>query len=65
MCLKNAGPARSVGFADLYSGGHWFDPWVRPYIFHRDFSHETFMAIFFLPLIQEGQLSLTGESMGI
>ena len=43
--------------------GHWFDPHVRQHSF-VEFGHEIISAaILSIPLIQEGQLSVTGERM--
>ena len=47
-----------------YADGHRFDPHVWQHISLR-FGHEKIsMTILSLPLIQEGQLSVTGERMG-
>ena len=60
-----AGLGGSVGCtSDWWSGGCGFDPkWVGNILSWR-FDHEIFsMVIFPLPLIQEGQLSISGEGM--
>ena len=45
----------------LYADGRRFDPHIWQHSF-LEFGHEIiFMAILSLPLIQEGQLSVTGE----
>ena len=48
-----------------YADGRGFDPHVRQNILSLRFGHENnSTAILSLPLIQEGQLSVTGERMG-
>ena len=50
----------------LVCDGHWFDPHVRQNILSLRFGHENFSTtILSLPLIQEGQLTVTGKGMGI
>ena len=57
-----SGRESSVG-SDWYADGRGFDPYVRHYSF-VEFGHEIIsMTILSLPLIQEGQLSVTGERM--
>ena len=60
---KIAGLGRSVGCAsDWGPGGRGFDPrraWQQTFV---EIDHEIFsMVILSLPLIQEGQLSVSGE----
>ena len=57
------GRGSSVGSASVwYADGRGFDPfWQHAFV---EFGHEIIStAILFLPLIQEGQLSVTGERM--
>ena len=58
------GRGSSVGCASAwYADGRRFDPQVRQHSF-VDIDHEIIsMAILSLPLIQEGQLSVSGERM--
>ena len=57
-----AGPGSSVCTSDWYSGGRGFNPLVRQHSF-VEIGHEIIsMVILSLPLIQVGQLSVTGES---
>ena len=60
-----ARPSSSVGCASTwYSDGHGFDPQVRQNILSRRLVMKSFSsAILFLPLIQVGQLSVTGKRM--
>ena len=60
--IIQAGCGSSVGFASAwYADGRGFDPHVRHHPF-VDIGHEiTSMVIVSLPLIQEGQLSVTDE----
>ena len=61
----NAGPGSSVGcMSDWFSGDRRFAAPVRHHSF-IEIDHEIFsMVILFLPLIQEGQLSVTGKGIG-
>ena len=63
---KAAGRGSSIGCASAwYADGRGFDPHVRQNILSSRFGHENIStAILSLPLIQEGQLSVTGERMG-
>ena len=58
------GRGSSIGCASaLYADGRWFDPHVRQHSF-VEIGHKIIsMAILSLLLIQEGQLSVTGERM--
>ena len=60
-----AGRGSSIGFASAwYTDGRGFDPHVRQNILSLRFGHENVSTtIFSLLLIQEGQLSVTGERM--
>ena len=65
ISLAQAGLGGSVGCAsDWRPGGHGFDPrrgWQHSFM---EIDHEIFsMVIFSLLLIQEGQLSVSGEKM--
>ena len=62
--FKRAGRGSSVGCASVwYAGGHGFDPHIRQHCF-VEIGHEIIsVAILSLPLIQERQLSVTGEIM--
>ena len=52
----------SVGCAPArYVDGRGFDPHVRQHSFVEICNEIIFMALLSLPLIQEGQLSVTGE----
>ena len=64
--LHAVGRGSSIGWASAwYAEGRGFDPHVRQNILSLTFGHENVsMTILFLPLIQEGQLSVTGERMG-
>ena len=56
-CLAQSG-------VDCESKGRWFEPWSG-HILSLRFGHEKISTtILTLPLIQEGQLSVTGERMG-
>ena len=59
-----AGRGSSTGCASAwYAGGRGFDPHIRQHSF-VEFGHEIIStAILSLPLIQEEQLSVTGERM--
>ena len=59
---KRDGCGSSVGSASAwYAGGRGFDPHIRQHSF-LEFGHEIIStAILFLPLIQEGQLSVSVE----
>ena len=59
-----AGRGSSIGCASAwYADGRGFDPHARQHSF-GEFGHEIIpTAILFLPLIQEEQLSVTGEKM--
>ena len=59
-----AGRGSSVGCASAwYADGRGFDPYVRQHSF-VEIGHKIIStAILSLPLIQEGQLSVTGERM--
>ena len=59
-----AGPSSAVGSeSDCESRGRWFEPWSGHILLLR-FGHERFyMTILSLPLIQEGQLSVTVKRM--
>ena len=59
-----AGQGSLFGFASAwYAGGRGFDPHVRQHS-SMEIGHEIiYTAILSLPLIQEGQLSVTGERM--
>ena len=61
---KTAGPGSLVrcGFA-WYSDGWRFDPAVRQHFFMETGHEVTSTAILSLPLIQVGQLSVTGGRM--
>ena len=60
-----AGRGSSIGCtSEWYADGREFDPYVRQNIFSLRFGHEIISTtILPLPLIQEGQLSVTGERM--
>ena len=60
-----AGPPSVVGSnSDCKSRGHWFEP-RSCHILSLRFAHENISkTILTLPLIQEGQVSVTGERMG-
>ena len=62
----SAGHGSSIGCTSAwYADGHGFDPHVRQNILSLRFGHEKISAtILSLPLIQEGQLSVTSERMG-
>ena len=64
--LEEAGRGSSIGCASAwYADGRGFDPHVRQNILSLRFGHEKISTtILSLPLIQEGQLSITGERMG-
>ena len=48
-----------------YAEGRGFDPHVQQNVLSQGFGHEKISTtILSLPLIQEGQLSVTGEIMG-
>ena len=61
-----AGCGSSIGCASAwYADGRGFAPYVRQNILSLRFGHENVSTIILcLPLIQEGQLSVTGERMG-
>ena len=61
-----AGRGSSIVCASAwYADGRRFDPHVRQNILSLRFGHENISTtILSLPLIQEGQLSVTGERMG-
>ena len=61
-----AGRGSSIGCASAwYVDGRGFDPHVRQNILSLRFGHENVSTtILSLPLIQEGQLKVTGERMG-
>ena len=63
---SSTGRRSSIGCASAwYADGHGFDPHVRQNILSLRFHHEKISTtILSLPLIQEGQLSVTGERMG-
>ena len=56
----------SIGCAAAwYADGHGFDPQVRQNILSSRFGHEKISTtILSLPLMQEGQVSVTSERMG-
>ena len=60
------GRGSSIGCASAWNAdGRGFDPHVRQNILSLRFGHENnSTTILSLPLIQEGQLSVTGERMG-
>ena len=59
-----AGPGSSVGCASAWhADGRGFDPRVRQYSFVESGLEIISTAILYLPLIQVGQLSVTGEMM--
>ena len=61
-----AGPPSADGSeSDFESSGRWFEP-RSGHILSLRFGHEKTIStiIHILPLIQEGQLSVTGERMG-
>ena len=62
--FEMVGPSSSVKcLSDWYSGGRRFDPSVWQHSF-MEIDHEIIsMAILSLPLIQVGQLSVTGKRM--
>ena len=64
--LKKARRGSSIGCASAWHvDGHGFDPHVRQNILLLRFGHENISTtILYLPLIQEGQLSVTDERMG-
>ena len=64
--MFGAGRGSSIGCAFAwYADGRGFDPHVRQNNFSLRFGHEKISTtIPSLPLIREGQLSITGESMG-
>ena len=64
--LRSAGRGSSIRCTSAwYADGRGFDPHVRQNILSFRFGHEKIsMAILSLPLIQEWQLSVTGERMG-
>ena len=64
ICVK-AGLGGSVGCAsDWRPGGHGFDPCRGLQYSFVEIDHEIYtMVILSLPLIQEGQVSVSGERM--
>ena len=62
---KNAGRGSSIRSASWYADGRGFDPDIRQNMLSLKFGHEKISTtILLIPLIQEGQLSVTGERMG-
>ena len=66
VALHCAGCGCSIGCASAwYADGHGFNPNVWQNILSLRFGQEKIsMTILSLPLIQEGQLSVTGKRMG-
>ena len=64
LTYQTAGRGSSVGCASAWcADGHWFDPHVRIYSF-VEVGHEIISTVILsLLMIQEGQLSVTGERM--
>ena len=66
MHIRLAGRGSSIGcMSAWYGDGRGFDPHVQQNILSLRFGHEKISTtILSLLLIQEGQLSVTGERMG-